>query len=218
MSRSIKKGTIKQIKRGLYALVDKSTDEIYANKFQIASKLFEDSFFSYHEALEYYGLATQSYVSSFNYLSHTYTYDIIFNGIVFSGKRNNDREYIQDKMEEEGVRVVTLERAIVDSIDNLSLAGGLEEVEYALSNVHGLNIEIIKEILLKRDKAFLFQKVGYFFDKHFGNTIPSSFYDLCLSKKSNKIRYLNCYMSKAILNKKRNLMVEKEKLEPNSLP
>ena len=69
LMRSLKSGKIKQIKRGLYALVNPLTNEIYANKFQIASKLFPDSYFSYHEALEYYGLAVQSYVSSFVYIS-----------------------------------------------------------------------------------------------------------------------------------------------------
>ena len=37
--RNLKKGTIKQVKKGLYALVDPSTLDIYATKFHIASNL-----------------------------------------------------------------------------------------------------------------------------------------------------------------------------------
>ena len=47
LKRSIRKGSIKQIKRGLYALVDPSTGNIYATKFQIASRIFPNSYFSY---------------------------------------------------------------------------------------------------------------------------------------------------------------------------
>ena len=49
VSRYMKQGKIKQIKKGLYALVDPSTNEIYATRFQIASRLFNDSYFSYHD-------------------------------------------------------------------------------------------------------------------------------------------------------------------------
>ena len=55
LKRATKNGEIKQIKRGLYALVDPSTGNIFATRFQIASHLFPNSYFSYHEALEYYG-------------------------------------------------------------------------------------------------------------------------------------------------------------------
>ena len=53
--RAIKRDDVKQVKRGLYALVNPSTGMIFANKFQIASHLFDDAYFSYHDALEYYG-------------------------------------------------------------------------------------------------------------------------------------------------------------------
>ena len=71
--RAIKKGDIKQVKRGLYALVNPSTGLIFANKFQIASRLFDDAFFSYHDAIEYYGLANQSFVSIFNYITKSHS-------------------------------------------------------------------------------------------------------------------------------------------------
>ena len=45
VNRSLKNGTIKQIKRGLYALINQLTGNIYATKFQIAIRLLEDSLF-----------------------------------------------------------------------------------------------------------------------------------------------------------------------------
>ena len=129
--RLMKKGKVKLVKRGLYALVDPSTENIYASKFQIGCALASDAYFSYHEALEYYGLANQSFVSSFTYISKTFYHDIDFEEVTYSCKKSNDDSFVLDKMKEEGIRVVTLERAIVDSIDNITLAGGLEEIEYA---------------------------------------------------------------------------------------
>ena len=111
-------------------------------------------------------------------------------------------------MKEEGIRVVTLERAIVDSIDNITLAGGLEEIEYALDDTPKLNFEDIKHILKKKDKAILYIKVGYLFEKHLGNNVPSSFLKLCLSKVSKHVNYLDKSLNKTKYNKKWNLIVE----------
>ena len=84
LKRAIKSGRIKQVKKGLYALVDPSTGGVFANKFQIASRLFDDSYFSYHDALEYYGLATQSFVSQFTYLTHVRVNPVDFDDIIYS--------------------------------------------------------------------------------------------------------------------------------------
>lgn len=209
LNRSLKNGNIKQIKKGLYALVDPSTGCVYANKFQIASKLFEKSYFSYHEALEYYGLATQSHVSSFMYIAHIRTYPIEFENVTYNSKANTCDLEIKDCIEENGVRVVSLERAIVDSIDNFHLAGGLDEVEEALKACPKLNIDKVVVLLEHYNKNFLYQKIGYLFEKYYGDLISSSFYELCLSKIGNKKTYLDCIPGKAVLIPKWHLLVKK---------
>ena len=120
-------------------------------------------------------------------------------------------------MKEEDIRVVSLERAIVDSIDSPSLAGGLEEIEYALSNCRKLKIEKIEMLLKHYDKTFLYQKVGYLFEKHFGDEIPESFYKHCLSKKGNKINYFESKVGYSKLVLKWKLMVPLERSEPDEL-
>jgi len=211
LNREINKGTIKQIKKGLYALVDVSTGTIYANKFQIASKLNNDSFFSYHEAIEYYGFANQSFISNFNYLTSYYPAHIIFDGVRYVGKKMEYKEFVLDRMDKEGIRVATLERTVIDSIDNIGLAGGLEEVEYLLDYVNYLKMDDIIKILEKYNKSVLYQKVGYLFEKFYRDKLPKSFYDLCLSKKAKTVRYLDYSRSlKDKLNKKWNLIVREE--------
>ena len=217
LKRSLKNGSIKQIKKGLYALVDPSTGGIYATRFQIASHLFDDSYFSYHEALEYYGLATQVFVSRFTYLTHVYVRDLEFEDVVYSSKKNDCELEILDHMVESNIRVVSLERAIVDSIDNPGYAGGLEEIELALDSCRDLYLEKVIKMLEHYDKAFLYQKVGYLFEKHFGNRVPDSFYDLCLSKSGSKIRYFEAKVGFAKLVLKWKLMVPEERILPNDI-
>ena len=215
--RAEKKGEVKKIKRGLYALVDRSTGGIYVSRFQIASRLFDDSYFSYHEALEYYGLATQSFVSRFTYLTHVYVDDVDFEDVIYSSKKSECNLEILDHMKENGVRVVSLERAIVDSIDSPMYSGGLEEIELALDICRVPDINKVISMLEYYDKAFLYQKVGYLFEKYFGNKIPQSFYDLCLSKSGNTIRYFEAKVGYAKLVLKWRLMVPEERSFPDEI-
>ena len=217
VNRAAKRGEIKKIKKGLYALVDRSTGGIYVSRFQIASRLFNDSYFSYHEALEYYGLTTQVFVSRFTYLTHVYVNDLEFENIVYSSKMSMCNLEIIDHMKENGVRVVSLERAIIDSIDNPGYAGGLEEIEYALDACRDLHLDKVIKMLEYYDKAYLYQKVGYLFEKHFGNRVPESFYQLCLSKSGNKTQYFESKVGFAKLVLKWKLMVPIERSMPDEI-
>lgn len=217
LKRAIKSGRIKQVKKGLYALVDPSTGGVYANKFQIASRLFDDSYFSYHDALEYYGLATQSFVSQFTYLTHVRVNHVDFDDIIYYSKISVCNLEIIDHVKENGVRVVSLERAIIDSIDNYHLGGGLDEVEMAIQASQKLNIEKVIMLLEFYNKAFLYQKVGYLFEKYYGEKIPKSFYELCLSKIGTKRMYLDCTPGRTKLISKWNLIVKNDGGLPNEL-
>lgn len=217
LNRATKKGEVKKIKKGLYALVDRSTGGIYVSKFQIASRLFSDAYFSYHEALEYYGLATQSFVSRFTYLTHVYVKDVVFEDNVYVSKKSTCDLEIMDHMHQNGVRVVSLERAIVDSIDCPGYAGGLEEIENGLDACRDLDLDKVTTMLEYYDKAFLYQKVGYLFEKHFGEKIPESFYQLCLSRIGNKIQYFEAKVGFAKLVFKWRLMVPVERILPDDL-
>lgn len=210
LKRSLKNGSIKQIKRGLYALVDPSTGSIYATKFQIASRLFPRSYFSYHEAIEYYGMANQSFVSVFTYLSKNRVPELEFEDVIYRSKKSTYDLEILDHMKEEGIRVVSFERAIIDSIDSPSLAGGLEEVENALEFGRKLDIDVVINLLKHYDKTYLYQKAGYLFEKHYGDKMPDEFYQLCLSKIGNKVFYLEPNSSRAKLNSKWKLMVREK--------
>ena len=217
LKRSIKNGSIKQVKKGLYALVDPSTGRVYADKFQIASRLFDDSYFSYHDALEYYGLATQSFVSQVTYLTHVRVNPMEFDGVIYHSKVGKCDLEIRDFLKESGVRVVSLERAIVDCMDNLHLGGGLEEVELALEACGKLDFDRVVRLLEFYDKSFLYQKAGYLFEKHPNLDAPSAFFELCLSKIGTKKAYLDCAPGKTRLIPKWNLLIRNDGGAPDEL-
>ena len=217
LKRSLKNGNIQQVKKGLYALVDQSTGKIYATKFQIGSKLFDHAYFSYHDALDYYGLTTQSFVSEFTYLTPFRLNPLEFDDVLYSSKVSKCNLEINDHTKENGVRVVSLERAIVDSIDNYHLGGGLDEVEIALDNCRKLDLDKIKQLLSYYNKTSLYQKIGYLFEKHFGNELPKEFYKYCRSKIGTKKIYLDCHPGKTVLIPQWNLFIKKERELPNEL-
>lgn len=142
----------------MYASVNLSTGNIFVTEFQIVSHLSDVAFFSCHEALEHYGIANQSFSSFFTYLTQVHVNDADFEDVIYHSKENKYDFGILDLIKEEGVRVVSLERTIVDSINVPSLAGGLEEIEYALDNSRKLRIDKIEVLLKHFEKAFLYQK------------------------------------------------------------
>ncbi len=115
------------------------------------------------------------------------------------------------------MRVVSLERAIVDSIDNPKYAGGLEELEEAINCCRNLDINKVIKMLEYYDKAFLYQKVGYLFEKYFGSRVPDSFYQLCLSRAGNKIQYFEAKVGFAKLVLKWKLMVPTQTKIPDNI-
>lgn len=111
------------------------------------------------------------------------------NHVTYCSKKSGCDLEILNRIREKGVRVVSLERAIVDSIDCPSLAGSLEEIEYALDSCRKLKIDkaIMRQgIMTKRSYI---RKLATYLKKHYGDEIPEEFYKLCLSKIGNKINY-----------------------------
>lgn len=210
VNRNLKNENVKQIKKGLYALVDKSTGNIYANKFQIASALFSDSYFSYHEALEFYGLSNQSFVSSFVYMSKNRVNDLFFNDVTFKSKASISSTQIIDLMNEQGVRVVSLERAIIDSIDCISYGGGIDEVIAAIYNCPQLDEKLLLEMLEEYNKIILYKKVGYLFETYYQKNISPDFYRRCLNRVGNKVDYIENEINNCKFNLKWRLMVPEE--------
>ena len=205
----LKSKTYKKVRSNLYALIDPSTNDIYSTKFEIASKISDSSFVCYHSALEYYGIANQVF-SNVLVGSLTKFNSFVFNDNEFICKHVKDIKFVNNIVNE-GIRVSSLEKTIIDCIDNIDLAGGIEEVLNALEQIKYVNENKLLEILKDINKMFLYQKIGFLFELYNNQLdLSNEFFAECKSHTSKKVNYFMQYEFKDTeLNEKWNLIVPK---------
>ena len=89
-----------------------------------------------------------------------------------------------------GVRITTLERAVVDCIDNIDLGGGIDELLNALEQIRVLDENRLTEILQAYNKVILYQKVGFILEQYKDKYMLSDkFFADCKSRLTNQIKY-----------------------------
>ena len=187
MASMVRSGKIVKIRNGLYAQIDNLGVPL-TTKFEIASKINDESFVSHHSALEYYGVANQ-----------------VFNTLTVGSKRKfndfsfDDVDYTRQAVKDytqviyivtAGVRIATLERAVVDCIDNIDLGGGIDELLNALEQIRVLDENKLAEILQAYNKVILYQKVGFILEQYKDRYMLSDkFFADCKSRLTNQIKY-----------------------------
>ncbi len=207
--KMIKEKRIVRIRNGLFALIDYAGN-ILASRFEIASKINEDSFISYHSALEYYNLVNQCfnyiYVSSFNK----------FNNFEYE---NGNYIYLKtDYLDEVNtiplklIKVISIERTIIDSIKRIDLAGGIEDLLIALDTVYSLNEDVLFKVLKHYNEVYLYQKVAYLLSLFKEKLhISENFFNECKSHFTNQIKYfLNESIENIVYFKEWKLMASKD--------
>ncbi len=207
IANKLRSGVYVKIRNNLYALIDPSTNDIYATKFEIASNISESSFICFHSALEYYGLANQVF-NDITVGSLTKFNNFTFCESEYIFKQSKSSAFVKDVVSE-GIRVTTLEKTIVDCIDEINLAGGIEEVLNALEQVKYLNEGKLLDVLEEQGKMFLYQKVGYLLEIYNDQLkLSEDFFDKCKSHLTNKTNYfMKGEFKKTSLDKVWNLMV-----------
>ena len=208
MASMVRSGKIVKIRNGLYAQIDNLGVPL-TTKFEIASKINDESFVSHHSALEYYGVANQ-----------------VFNTLTVGSKRKfndfsfDDVDYTRQAVKDytqviyivtAGVRVSTLERAVVDCIDNIDLGGGTDELLNALEQIRVLDENKLAEILQAYNKVILYQKVGFILEQYKEKYMLSDkFFADCKRRLTNQIKYfLNDEYSDIVYNSNWQLMAPK---------
>ncbi len=179
LSKMVKSGYVIKIRKDLYTCYDVALNQDCANRFQIASSINKKSYISYHSAFEFYGFYNQMFneihvssskrFSPFEYDGYSYKWylsniDIQINVI-------------------QGVKVTSIERTIVDSINMLGKVMDIEELIKCLDLVHLVNENKIIEVLNAYNKEVLYRKVGYILSSYKDEfKLSDSFINLCLSK------------------------------------
>ncbi len=153
----IKEGGIHRVRKNLYTCINLVTGEDVANRFEIGSGITDCSFIAYHTAFEFYGFYNQVFyevqVSSqkkflpFEYESYNYK--------CFLTSCDKQIDLIA------GVRVSSIERTIIDSINMLGKVMDVEELVKCMELVHVVKEDKLIEMLLAYDKDILYRKAGY---------------------------------------------------------
>lgn len=190
LNRFIKDGSIKRIKKNLYTCFNFANGDDVANKFQIASKITNDSFVSYHSAFEFYGF--------YNQVSYEVQVSSSIRFLPFEYDDNTYKCFLTNNLNQvvslRGVRVTTIERTIVDSINMLGKVMDAEELVKCLDLVMLVDEDKILDVLNSYNKEILYRKVGYvlsFYKDEY--ELSDNFFKVCKEKgiPSNKGSLLN---------------------------
>ena len=167
LQRLVRGGYVKPLKRGLYQLVppeylDSKRVQPF-DKFLLGRKLVSHYFFSYHSALEIHGVANSA---AFNtvYLSSPKQFRVMrHNGIDYVWVRKTklfgtEKAVWSDKE----VVVSDRERTIIDCLDRIELAGGLEEAFKGITSFSAVDKERLLSYLTSSGKKSLIRKLGFF--------------------------------------------------------
>lgn len=188
LASKTKSNSIRKVRNGLYVVVD-NAGYVFSTKFEIASKISKDSFVAYHSALEFYGIANQVFSDVF-VCSSTRFNNFVFEDVEYINKVTTNYVEVIDIVSS-GVRVSSLEKTIIDCIDNINLAGGIEEILNALEQIRVLDEKKLLNVLKSYNKVFLYQKVGFILE-HFKEqlNLSNDFFDICHSKLTDQVKYL----------------------------
>jgi predicted transcriptional regulator of viral defense system len=200
-----KQKLICQVRRDLYAATDLATKQCIATKFEIGSNITQSSYISYHTALEYHGIAHQLfydlYVSSEGRFNN-----FEFDGINYQYCESKIKSGVYTPNLNSLVKVTDIERTVVDCIDRIDRAGGLEELIHSISLITYLNEAKLKQYLDENAKTFLYQKIGFILSYFQQQTkISDNFILYCKNNMGKSVRYLTTREESPVFFKKWNL-------------
>ena len=184
----LKKGYIERVRRNLYVVISMETEQPIANRFQIASQVTQDACISHHSAFEYYGYANQVFYEVY-FFTHKNVRPFSYDGLQYTPLPNPSTIEILDM--NNGVKVTSLERTVIDSIIDMDKIAGLEEILRCLELIPSLNEEKLLDVLEGYSKKQLYQKVGYileFYKKDL--SLSKDFFLKCISCSSSSKTYL----------------------------
>lgn len=156
---NLKNGKIIKVRKDLYVSANKPGYQIFDEKYEIASAITETSFISHHSAIEFYGMSNQGF-NIITVSSMTEFNDFIYEGVLYKYKKANSMLGVDTLFN--GMRVTSLEKTIVDSIDQIDLAGGMEELVHFLSMIKDVNRTNLFNYIILPNKEILIKKCGFF--------------------------------------------------------
>jgi predicted transcriptional regulator of viral defense system len=191
VEKLLKEKLVLKIRNGLYTCVSGENGGPVANRFQIASAITPSSYISHHTASEYYGITDQVFYEVY-VGSKTRFHDFEFAGYMYHYVKEQINEGVESPEFSGGVRVTDKERTLLDSVKDLNIIAGLEEVLSFTKSVNSVDEARMVKYLEMYNNAFLYRKIGFIFSEYKKNIgISDAFIKLCKDKSGNSKRYLS---------------------------
>ena len=190
LEKLLKENMVLKIRNGLYTCVSGENGGPVANRYQVASAITPSSYVSHHTAFEYYGSVDQVFYEVY-VGSETRFHDFEFDGYTYHYVKGQMKDGIISPEFGGGMRVTDKERTIIDSIKDLNLIAGLEEVLSCVMSMANIDEEKMLNYLAQYDNTFLYQKIGFIFSEYQKELgISDAFIKLCKDRIGNSKRYL----------------------------
>lgn len=174
LARWKRQGRIARVKQGVFVRLEKLGAPSHAlpDFIALASRLAPDAAVAYHTALEAHGFA-QSLFERLTFITWTKAKPVFFQRRRFVPVRpraalltaNKGEQWIE-RLERAGIeiRVTSVERTVVDVLDRLDLAGGIEEVWRSLQSVPALDLESLEHYVAVLGSSLLTAKIGFYLE------------------------------------------------------
>ena len=131
--RYVEKGIVKKVKKNLYYCGNLENKNSTANRFVVGSNINPTAYLSHHSALEYHGLAHQTFYEVYVASDKVFR-NFEFEDITYKYIRTHFDNGVMVPEFNSKIRVTNIERTVVDCIKTIELAGGTEELFQCLDS------------------------------------------------------------------------------------
>lgn len=141
------------------------------DRYEIPHKLRSDAVVAYHSALEFHGVANQTFQTIYYQSSRART-DVVYEGVTYHRVSppqrliEASREGFQAESGPSGVRVTGRERSLVDCLFSLRYSGGADELDRCLAMFPSFDFELALAYLKLLKRSWLYAQLGYLLDRH----------------------------------------------------
>lgn len=176
LAYNLEAGRIIRIRRGLYASIPEGVepDKFIVDPYLVARKAAPDAIIGYHSALAFHGLA-YTVTQKVTFLTvHEDVKAFSFQGVSYRPVqhpskllRRGQEGAATDMIDHRGqyIAVTAMERTMVDCLDRIELAGGVEEIWRSFANISYLKMDAVISYLLLLDNATTTAKVGFYLEQ-----------------------------------------------------
>lgn len=180
-----KRGYIEKIRRDYYVAISLETHQPVANRYQIASNIYDEAYLTHHSAFEAYGYANQTFYNVYFSCEKRVRF-FSYDGVNYIQTHRNSKA---DIVVEGNVKLTSTEQTVVDSIKDYEKVAGLEEVLRCIELIPVLDEQKLLKCLADYGNGNLYQKCGYILE-NIGKSIGITDYFLSECQKHvGKSRY-----------------------------